>query len=91
MICVGLTTEIPVAATPSMVTPVAPVKFVPVIVIAVPPAGGPVLGETLVTLGAGGIYEKSVLAAFVPPGVVTITEAGPTVPAGIFAVITDAL
>ena len=29
------------AATPSTVTPVAPVKLVPVIVIVVPPANGP--------------------------------------------------
>jgi hypothetical protein len=28
------------------VTEVVPVRFVPVIVIAVPPVGGPVLGET---------------------------------------------
>ena len=41
-----------VAATPPMVTPVAPVKFVPVIVMVVPPAGEPLVGEILVTVGA---------------------------------------
>ena len=40
-----------VAAVPPNVT-VAPVaKFVPVIVTAVPPAGGPPLGATLLTVG----------------------------------------
>jgi hypothetical protein len=34
-----------------MVTPVAPVKPVPVIVTAVPPAVLPLAGETLVTVG----------------------------------------
>jgi hypothetical protein len=35
-------------------TAVAPVKPVPVIVTLVPPAVGPLLGLTLVTVGAGG-------------------------------------
>jgi hypothetical protein len=34
-------------------TAVAPVKFVPVIVRLVPPAGGPLFGEIEVTVGAG--------------------------------------
>ena len=41
-----------VAATPPMVTPVAPVKSVPVMVMVVPPAGEPLVGEILVTVGA---------------------------------------
>ena len=51
---VALTTVTPVAATPPMVTPVAPVKFVPVMVTLVPPAVEPVAGAMLVTVGAGG-------------------------------------
>ena len=35
-------------------TAVAPVRLVPVIVTAVPPAVGPADGETCVTVGAGG-------------------------------------
>ncbi len=48
------TTVAPVAATPPTVTPNDPpeVKFVPVIVIAVPPAAEPVEGETPVIVGA---------------------------------------
>ena len=41
-----------VAATPPMVMPVAPVKFVPVIVTLVPPTVGPLLGVIDVTVGA---------------------------------------
>jgi hypothetical protein len=45
VIDVLLTTTKSVAATPSMVTPVAEVKSVPVKVIAVPPAVGPDVGD----------------------------------------------
>jgi hypothetical protein len=48
---VALTTETPVAAMPSKVTAVVPVKFVPVIVTLVPPATGPVDGAMLVNVG----------------------------------------
>ena len=48
---VELTTITLVAATPPMVTPVAPVKSVPVMVMAVPPAVEPLAGEILVTVG----------------------------------------
>ena len=50
---VALTTDTFVAATPPMVTPVAPVKSEPVMVTLVPPAGVSDLGEIEVTLGAG--------------------------------------
>ena len=40
------------ALTPPMVTPVAPVKSVPVMVMTVPPAVEPLVGEILVTVGA---------------------------------------
>ncbi len=49
---VALTTTTLVAATPPTVTSVAPVKFVPVIVIAVPAANGPDDGLTLAMVGA---------------------------------------
>ena len=43
---VALTTLTEVAATPPIVTELAPVRFVPVIVIAVPPESGPVFWLT---------------------------------------------
>lgn len=55
MIEVGLFTTRLVAAVPPMVTEVAPAKSVPVMVMLVPPAPDPVEGETLVTVGTGGI------------------------------------
>jgi hypothetical protein len=51
---VGETTTTLVAATPPTVTLDAPVRFVPVIVIAVPPNVDPDVGETEDTVGAGG-------------------------------------
>ena len=53
VILVGETTTTLVAATPPMVTLDAPVRFVPVIVIAVPPNVDPDVGETEDTVGAG--------------------------------------
>ena len=52
---VSLTKTILVAAAPPIVTPVTPVKPVPVIVTLVPPKVGPVAGEIVVTVGAGGM------------------------------------
>ena len=49
---VALLTVKLVAATPPNLTTVAPVKLVPVIVTLAPPAVGPELGLTLVTVGA---------------------------------------
>ena len=49
---VAFTTVIPLADAPPMVTPVAPVKLVPVMVTLVPPAAGPTLGLIAVTVGA---------------------------------------
>ena len=43
---VELTTDTLVAALPPTVTELVPVRFVPVIVIAVPPAVGPTFGVT---------------------------------------------
>ena len=51
VIWVALLTVKPVAAVVPKSTAVAPVKFVPVIVTLVPPAGGPAVGLTAVTVG----------------------------------------
>ena len=51
---VALTTTKLVAALPPMVTLLAPVKFVPVIVNAVPPRVDPVAGERTVMVGGEG-------------------------------------
>jgi hypothetical protein len=48
---VPFTTTTLVAAVPPNVTVAPAAKFVPVIVTAVPPAGGPLFGDTLVTVG----------------------------------------
>ena len=52
VIVVSLTIIIPVAAVPPIFTAVAPVNPVPVIVMLVPPASGPLPGTTPVTVGA---------------------------------------
>ena len=52
VILVALNTVTLVAATPPIVTPVAPVKLVPIMVMLVPPAVEPLVGEILVTVGA---------------------------------------
>jgi len=80
------TTTTLVAATPPTVTLVAPVKAVPVIVIAVPPAVEPVAGETEEIVG-GAKYVNAFVAVAVPFGVVTATLFAPTVPAGVTAVM----
>jgi hypothetical protein len=51
VIDVALTTLKDAAGLPPTVTDVAPVNPVPVIVIEVPPASGPLAGETPVTVG----------------------------------------
>ena len=57
---VELTTVTLVAATPRIVTALAPVKSVPIMVMVVPPAVEPVLGEILVTVGrAAGAAKNS--------------------------------
>jgi hypothetical protein len=51
VIVVELVTDTLVPAVPPNVTEVAPVKFVPVMVTEVPPAAGPLFGDTEVTVG----------------------------------------
>ena len=52
VICVALLTVKPVAAVAPKVTAVAPERLVPVMTTEVPPAVGPAVGETEVTVGA---------------------------------------
>ena len=54
VICVALTTTILVAAVPPNVTPAPAWNPVPVIVTAVPPLVGPLVGDTELTVGVGG-------------------------------------
>jgi len=87
VICVVELTVNDVAAVAPNVTAVAPVKFVPVIVTIVPPAVGPDVGESDVTVGAGTYMNWFAgPVALVPPGVVTLTLTMPK-PAGDVAVI----
>jgi hypothetical protein len=52
VIVVLFTTTTLVAGVPPNVTVAPAAKFAPVIVTAVPPAAGPLFGDTLVTVGA---------------------------------------
>ena len=81
---VALPTTTLVASTPPIVTLVAPVKFVPVMVIAVPAANGPDDGLTLAIVGTAK-YVNVLLAVIVPPAVRTWTDLLPAVPAGVVA------
>jgi len=87
---VGDCTTILVATTPPTVTLDAPERFVPVIVIAVPPVVGPALG--LIEPIVGGVTNVNpFVSVAVPPAAVTLTVALPAVPPGVFAVIVVAL
>ena len=68
---VALFTTRLVAAVPPMVTPVAPVKSVPIMVMLVPPATGPLVGEILVTVGAATMLATCTALPLVPPKDVT--------------------
>lgn len=57
MIWVSLSTVKLAAGAPPMVTPVVPVKLVPVIVTVTPPLSGPLGGEMEETVGADMIGE----------------------------------
>jgi hypothetical protein len=83
---VVLLTVKPVAVVPNF-TAVTPIKLVPVIVTDVPPAAGPCVGLTAVTVGADTYVNWSAAdVALVPPSAVTVTSTIP-VPAGDVAVI----
>ena len=53
VICVGDSAFSAVALLEPNLTSLAAVRFVPVIVTVVPPAAGPLVGSTFVTVGAG--------------------------------------
>ena len=84
-----------VAATVPNLTALAPVKLVPVMVTAVPPAVLPELGLTPVTVGAGGTLKVNWSAGWftaeVPPVVVTRTSTVVADSAGEVAVMEVAL
>jgi hypothetical protein len=62
VICVPLTTTTLLAAAAPNVTVAPAAKFVPVIVTAVPPAAGPLFGDTLRTIGAALMVHENVAA-----------------------------
>ena len=83
---VALTTTTFVADVTPIFTLVAPVKFVPVMVIVVPPVVGPDVGVTLLIVGSRTMYVNALVLVAVPPAVVTATLLAPAVPAGVLAV-----
>src|SRR3989442_1757360 len=96
LICVALTTLTLVAGVPPTVTVALASKFVPVIVIAVPPAIGPEVGLTPVTVGAGGggatyVNWAAGLVTLDWPFTVTITSATPAAGAGVVALMVIAV
>jgi len=71
---------------PPIETVVAPVtKFVPVMVMDVPPAVEPLVGETVATVGAA-TYVNNEFAELVPPAVVTRILTAPAMCAGVVQV-----
>ena len=72
---VGVRTVKPLNVTPvpEIVTPVAPVRFVPVKVTSTTVPRTPVGGAIEVNVGAGGTTTVKVTALLVPPGAVTVT------------------
>jgi hypothetical protein len=97
--CAGVVTVIDVAeitvtdvpGTPPNATPVAPVKFVPVIVSLVPPAVDPLEGLIAVTVGAEvppwNVNRSPVPGGDDPPAVVTMTSTAAAACAGAVTVI----
>jgi hypothetical protein len=73
------------AALPNVTVAPAP-KFVPVIVTPVPPATGPLFGDTLVTVGITA-YVNPLARLPLCPFTVTLTVTAPALPAGVVAVI----
>jgi hypothetical protein len=87
VICVSLTTVRAVAAVPPRVTPVVPIRFVPVIVTLLPPAIGPAPGAMLVKVGIARYVYAPLFVAVWPSLLVITTSLAPAVPAGVTAVI----
>ena len=90
VILVAETTTTDVAAAPPTDTLLGLEKFVPEIVIAVPPIVDPDVGLTLSIVGAGFVYVNARGSDAVPTGVVTATVCAPTVPAAVTAAISVA-
>jgi len=90
VICVAPTTTTFVAALLPNVTVAPAAKFVPVMVTDVPPAAGPLFGDTLATVG-GALYVYPFVRLPLCPFTVTVTVAAPAVCAGVVAVICVAL
>ena len=89
---VELTTTTLVAAAPPTVTLLAPDKLVPVIVNAVPPDVGPLVGAMLVMVGTGATYVNVIVCVDDPLLVVTTTGFAPAVLLeGVLAVMEVAL
>jgi len=79
---VALLAVIEPAVAPN-VTEVAEVRLVPVMTTLVPPAVGPLLGVTEVTVGAPAKVNRSPAeVADVPPAVVTVMSTAPALPTG---------
>src|SRR6516165_2507559 len=92
VIFVALTTTTEVAAAPPNVTVAPDAKFCPVNVTGVPPAIGPLAGETAVRIGAGATNVNPLASvALCPLGLVTTTFTLPCTCGGVFAVICVAL
>jgi hypothetical protein len=89
VIWVALFTVKVVALVPPNWTAVAPVKFVPVIVTAVPPVVVPLVGVIPVMVGAEATYvnrSAGPVGVVVPPAV-TVISTNPAEPGGEIAVI----
>src|SRR5256712_14144702 len=82
LICVALTKLTPVTALPPMATVAVTSKFVPVMVIAVPPWVGPEAGLTAVTVGGGGAKLVHWPPAFAPLGSPPLATTSPPPPPG---------
>ena len=77
-----------VAATLPNITAVASEKFVPVIVMSLPPEAGPIPGLMPVTTGTDVYVNRSAaVVADAPPPVTTVTSTIPVVSAGLVATI----
>jgi len=88
VIVVPLTTETLPAGLPPRLTVAPETKFVPEIVIGVPPIVDPEAGITVLTVGAGNAYVKPLVSvAACVSGLVTTTFTAPAACAGVVAVI----
>jgi hypothetical protein len=90
VIVVLFTTTTLVAAVAANVTVAPAAKLVPVIVTPVPPAVGPLVGLTLLTVGAI-TYVYPFARLPLCPLTVTVIVTAPVLPAGVVAVIVVAL